>query len=354
MNFGIEQTKEVILPKDATFYMVVESMERTGKGISLVVDNDEKLLGIVTNADIRKAILRGISLEGNVTDVINANPVICSDKLSKGEYYRFMIENNVNCLPIVNEQNKLVGLIRETTLRKERILLCPAVIMAGGLGMRLRPLTKEIPKPMLEVNGKPLLEVIISHLRSLGVVEFYISVNYKAHLIEEYFGDGSAWRVNIHYLRETKRLGTVGSLSLLTAKFNSPYFVVNSDVFTDLDFLSIYQFHTENTADITVAVKKINYRIPFGTVELENQRIVGLSEKPCLTKFVNAGIYVLSKHLHENIPKNCFLDMTDLIADIIRKGGVVNSYLISGTWIDIGKKKDYFHANNTILRQESE
>ncbi|MDY6974527.1 MAG: nucleotidyltransferase family protein [Thermodesulfobacteriota bacterium] len=353
MSYWTTDVENITISKDATFHCALEHMEREKTGIALVSDNDRNLLGIITNADIRRAVLNGVSLNDKVTRLMIDKPITATDDLSRGEYYRIMVTRSINQLPIVTKSGRIVGVIYESSLRKERILLCPVVIMAGGQGSRLRPLTKDVPKPMLRIKGKPMLERIIERFRDLGVVKFYISVNYKAHVIEDYFGNGDAWRVQIDYLREKKQLGTAGSLSLLPRNMPFSFFVINADVMTDLDFCTIYRLHANNNSDITVAVKEVSYQVPYGTIEVEHGRIVSLFERPHIKKYVNAGIYVLSPATLNEIPENEFFDMTDLINKMISSGRMVNSYLIDGFWIDVGQKKDY-HRANTILGEQDE
>jgi dTDP-glucose pyrophosphorylase len=323
-------------------------MERLKKGIALVVNDRKRLVGVVTNADIRRAVLKKVSLDDKVTKVMNRNPTTATHRLSSGEFYRLMVEKNIDQLPIINDQGEPIGIIYESTLRQERVLLCPVVIMAGGLGERLRPFTEKVPKPLLNVGGKSMIQIVIERFREQGVKQFFISVNYKAEMIEEYLGDGSNFRVEIKYLKEKKRLGTAGSLSLLPKEISSPFFVVNADVITDLDFRAIYQSHRDNQSDLTVAVKKVSYQVPYGTIEVEYGRIVSLSEKPHINKYVNAGIYILEAWVVGEIPVNQFFDMTDLINKLIAGGRVVDSYLINGTWVDVGQKKDYEQVNANI------
>jgi dTDP-glucose pyrophosphorylase/predicted transcriptional regulator len=341
----IMRTDRITVRQEASFREAVEKINEEKSGMALVVDDNSCLVGVITDGDIRRAILRGVTLEDPVTKAMTRNPVIARSDYTKGEIFRLMLRHRISHIPVVDEKNRLRGIVYEDSLRRESLLTTPVVIMAGGLGMRLRPLTEKIPKPMLKVNGKPMLQGIIERFRDLGVEEIYISVNYKAEVIEGYFGDGSAWRIKIHYLREKKRLGTAGSLSLLPKDLHSPFFVVNADIITDLDFRAIYQFHREQDADLTVAVKKVSYQVPYGTIEVEHGRIVGLSEKPHIKKLVNAGIYILEPRILPEVPENQFFDMTDLIHKLIVQGRLVSSYLISGTWIDVGQRKDYEQVN---------
>lgn len=335
----------ITVSHNASFRDAILKIDDERSGMALVTDNEGHLVGVMTDGDIRRAILRGIRLEDSVKLAMTENPITGKQHHTKGELFRMMLHHRVSHIPVVNNENRLLGIVYEETLRRESLLMAPVVIMAGGLGARLRPLTKEFPKPMLKVNGKPILERIIGRFRDLGVVEFYISVNYKAQVIENYFGDGSAWRVQVSYLREKKRLGTAGSLGLLPKNISSPLFVTNADVMTDLDFRAIYQFHRDNDSDLTVAVKKISYQVPYGTIEVEHGRIVSLSEKPHIKRYVNAGIYVVDRKVLNEIPVDEFFDMTDLINKLLDRGGTVSSYLINGTWMDVGQKKDYYRAN---------
>ncbi len=344
--------KRITVNRSATFREAVQKINEEKSGVALVVDEKDRLVGVMTDGDIRRAVLRGIQLEDSVEKAVTRNPITGKHNHTRGELFRMMLYNRISHIPVVDKENRLLGIVYEEALRKESLLMAPVVIMAGGLGTRLRPLTEDVPKPMLRVNGKPMLEKIIERFRNLGVLEFYISVNYKAWMIEDYFGDGSSWRVRIHYLREKKRLGTAGSLSLLPRNIKCPFFVINADVMTDLDFRAIYQFHRDNRPDLTVAVKKISYQVPYGTIEVDHGRIVSLSEKPHIKKYVNAGIYVLDPGVLFEVPGDEFFDMTELINGLLEKGRVVSSYLINGNWIDVGQKRDYYQANNISSGQD--
>lgn len=345
MESIIVKTDRITVHERATFRDAVLRINEEKSGMALVVNDEACLVGVITDGDIRRGILKGISLEDPVSRAMTRNPITAQESYTKGEIFRLMVQHQISHIPIVDENHRLLGIVYEDALRRESLLTIPVVVMAGGLGTRLRPLTEKVPKPMLKVNGKPMLERIIERFRDLGVLDFYLSVNYKANVIEEYFGDGSAWRIKIHYLREKKRLGTAGSLSLLPKDLPYPFFVVNADIITDLDFRAIYQFHREQAPDITVAVKKVSYQVPYGTIEVEHGRIVSLSEKPHIKKFVNAGIYILEPKVLSEVPEDQFFDMTDLISKLIAQGKLVSSYLISGTWLDVGQKKDYYQVN---------
>jgi len=350
----LSKCDRITVSHNACFRDAILKINEERSGVALVVDEETRLVGLITDGDIRRAILKGVRLEDSATLAMTKNSITAKHYHTKGELFRIMAQHNVSHIPVVDEEKRPLGIVYRSFLTKENLLTTPVVAMAGGLGTRLRPLTNEFPKPMLKVNGKPMLERIIERFRDLGVIEFYISVNYKAEVIENYFGNGLAWRVQIHYLRETKRLGTAGSLSLLPRDIPCPFFVTNADVMVDLDFRTIYQFHRDNNPDLTVAVKKINYQVPYGTIEVEHDRIVSLSEKPHIKKYVNAGIYVLDPEVLKEIPADEYFDMTDLINKLINNGRKVSSYLIDGTWMDIGQKKDYYRANNIFSKENQD
>ncbi|MBW2184679.1 MAG: NTP transferase domain-containing protein, partial [Deltaproteobacteria bacterium] len=224
----------------------------------------------------------------------------------------------------------------------------PVVIMAGGVGSRLLPLTEDKPKPLLEVSGKPMIVHVLEKFRDEGAKDFFICVNYKSTMIEEYLGDGSNYRVNISYINETEKLGTSGSLSLLP-EISSPFFVTNADVLASVNFKAMYQFHLDNESILTMAIKKIQFDVPYGTVALEHNRIIDLSEKPSVENYINAGIYVIDNHCVREIPASQHYDMTDFISHLLSKNRKISGYLIKGSWTDIGQLKDYWSVNSNEL-----
>lgn len=340
----VSDYREVTVEEGTSFGESIKRMEQHKKSIALIVDGENRLLGIVTDGDIRKAILNGIQPDEDVHKVMNTNPFCLGPGYSEGEMIRTMTDQNIYHLPIIDEERKLQGIVFKRTFMQQRIICCPVVIMAGGMGTRLMPLTEETPKPLLPVSGKPLIVHIIEKFRDEGAKDFFICVNYKSSMIEDCLGDGTKWRVNISYIRETGRLGTAGALSLLPG-FSSPFFVTNADVLASLSLKTMYQFHLDNESVLTVAIKKIHLDVPYGTVTLKHNRIVDLSEKPSVENFINAGIYIIDKRCAQEIPLNQHYDMTDFISRLLSRGRKINGYLINDEWTDIGQLKDYFIAN---------
>ena len=349
MDSLISDYRDVTVRQNASFKEAIEKMESAGKGIALIADGREMLKGVLTNGDIRKALLNGVLLQDSIQHAMNPTPIVIKNELSTGEICRLMIEKEIRYLPLLTGSGKLYGIIYATALQQAKILTCPAVIMAGGLGTRLRPLTDHLPKPLLPLGDKPMIQHVIERLRQYGINEFFVSVNYKREMIEDFLGDGSWLRVRIHYLREKKRLGTAGALSMIKVVHDcSDILVVNADVVTDLNFHAMFQFHLDNANDLTIAVKKFNLQVPYGVVQLDMNSVTNLSEKPCITNYINAGIYIIKHRVIKQIPQNNFFDMTDLINKLVDESYEVGSYLIKGDWTDVGLPHEYEQVNGKL------
>lgn len=340
----ITPADQILVGENSTFKDAIALINNTHSGIALVVDKGKRLVGIVTDGDIRRAILNGILLEESVSKIMVRNPVTVSMDCTKGEICRSFADKKISHLPVVDKENRILGIFYETSFRKEGLLNIPVVIMAGGFGKRLRPLTDNIPKPMLKIGDKPILQILIEKFRDIGVSTFFITVNYLADIIENYFDSGKALKVNITCIREHKPLGTAGSLRLLPRNINSEFFLTNADIVTNFDFKDMHNFHMKRKADITVAVKRHDLQVPYGAVTIANERLIGLFEKPVLNIYVNAGIYILNPELVNDIPKDTYFNMTDLIEKSLKSGKKVFSYTIDGTWVDIGHPHDYEQA----------
>lgn len=335
-----------ILVKDGTTLLdTMKIIDESALQFAVVVNSRNQLLGTVTDGDIRRGILAGYNLHASINDIMNKAPFAALNGNSSSYYKNLMKKRKLKQLPIVDEFNIIVDLkfLDNNWMEpKDNVV----ILMVGGLGTRLRPLTNDIPKPMLKVGGKPILETIIEGFKSYGYTNFILSVNYKKEVIQDYFQNGEMFGVNIDYLEETKRMGTAGALSLLNSKPNNPFFVMNGDLLTQVNFQQLMNFHIEQKALATMCVREYEYEIPYGVIETTESRLVSIKEKPVHKSFVNAGIYVLSPEVFEIIPKNEFYDMPDLFQSIIDKKGDASIFPIREYWLDIGKLADYEKANN--------
>lgn len=332
---------------------IKETLRIIDKGamrIAVVIDENDYVLGTITDGDIRRAILKNFDLNSSIEDIFNKNPLVSNIKDSTQSIIQKAITNQVYQIPIVDENNHLVDIVNLATLLNVSKKRNRVILMAGGLGTRLRPLTEDMPKPMLKVGNKPILETIIKNFASHGFVNITISLNYKAEMIREYFKDGSDFGVNIDYVEENMRLGTAGALSLLKDQPNEPFFVMNADLLTDVNFSNLLDFHCFGNANATMCVREYEYQIPYGVIEIENSSISSIVEKPIKKFFVNAGIYVLSPNIFEYIPQNEFFDMPTLFNILIEKQKKVLSFPIHEYWLDIGRMSDFEQAQSEYFR----
>ena len=344
MESIVSDAQDVIVRAGTSFGESIKKMDQHEKSIALIVDEENRLVGIVTDGDIRRAILSGVTPGEDVKKAMNPNPFCLNPGYADGEMIRIMADRNLFHLPIIDDHKIVKGIVFKRTFTQQKIVPCPVVIMAGGTGSRLMPLTEETPKPLLPVSGKPIIAHIVEKFRDEGAKDFFICVNYKGSMIEDYLGDGSRWRVNITCIRETDSLGTAGGLSLLP-EMDSPFFVTNADVLASINLKTMYQFHKDNDSILTMAIKKIHLDVPYGTVTLKHNSIVDLNEKPSVENYVNAGIYIIDNQCVNQIPINKRYDMTDLISSLLSQNRKIAGYLIDDDWTDIGQIKDYFIAN---------
>jgi len=304
----------------------------------LAIIKNKKLDGTITDGDIRRAILKKISLNSSIINVYNHNPYF-EKKITKIEQIQFDLKNKMllHC-PIVNVKKELIDIIfldEKKTIRNNTV-----VIMAGGLGKRLLPYTKKIPKPLIKINGKPILERIILQLKKFGLNKIYLSVNYKSELIEKYFGDGKKFRISIKYLREKKKLGTGGSLTLLKDNISGPLLIMNCDIITNLDFKKLIEYYEKNKADALMCLKEYSFQVPYGVVDLDKIYIKGIDEKPIHKFFVNAGIYLIDSKMITLIPKNKNFDMPELFKILSKKNKKIIAYPVTENWTDAGSFKE--------------
>jgi dTDP-glucose pyrophosphorylase len=336
--------RKILVHPDATLRETIQIIDSGALKIALVVEDRGRLLGTVTDGDIRRGILRGCSLEDTVGEVTNASPITIRQNKGREKILALMRQKRIYQIPVVDANGILVGL--EVI---ENILESPrhdnwVVLMAGGMGTRLKPLTLDIPKPLLKIGGKPILETTLDNFIEQGFSRFFISVNFKSELIEAYFGDGSQRGVQIEYLREDKKLGTAGALSLLSEKTTLPVLVMNGDVLTNVNFQQLLDFHQEHRAAATMCVREYDFQVPYGVVKLDRHRISSIEEKPIQRFFVNAGIYLLEPEILELIPKNTYFDMPTLFEQLLERKRETTVFPIREYWLDIGRMDDYERA----------
>lgn len=345
-----KQISDFFVHPDGSIQQVMACIDRNAKGIALVVDESDKLIDTITDGDIRRAILSGISLTASIRDVVVSKrhlrpdmPLTMPVTTDRAALLKLMQERSVRHIPLLDDEQHVVQLIMLDDLIPGGPLPIQAVIMAGGFGTRLRPLTIDVPKPMLPVGDRPLLERIVERLRKAGIRQINITTHHMPEKIIEYFGDGTEFGVNIRYVSEDKPLGTAGALGLMERP-KEPMLVINGDILTQVDLNAMLRFHQEHSADLTVAVRQYEFQIPYGVLECDGSRVKQIREKPSHSFLVNAGIYLLQPELHQYIPKARRFDMTDLIEKLVAENKVVVSFPIVEYWLDIGQYDDYQQA----------
>lgn len=337
--------KEVVLHENVTILEAMKCIDKNGKQFVAITNEKDELVGSVTDGDIRRGILNGVALTDGVKKIMNATPYF-SFKDSIEAYKKKLSLHKLKQLPIVNKQKKVIDIFFLDSLnvyKKEKDN--KVVLMVGGLGTRLRPLTEKIPKPMLKVGNKPILETIIEGFKDSGFVHFILCVNYKKEIIQSYFQNGEAFGVHIEYIEETKRMGTAGSLSLLKDKLKEPFFVMNGDLLTQINFENLLDFHVETDSLATMCVREYEYQIPFGVIETDHHSLVSIKEKPFKKEYVNAGIYMLNPETLTMIPTDQFYDMPNLFNQVIAQKRKASVFPIREYWMDIGQIADYEQAN---------
>jgi dTDP-glucose pyrophosphorylase len=317
---------------------------------AIVVEGPGKFVDVITDGDIRRAILDGMSLEASIADLLGHkkslmehHPVVARDNLSKEELLRLLGDKEVSIAPLLDSSGTVVDLACVDDLMPDCMPNLQAVVMAGGLGTRLRPLTTNTPKPMLLVGDRPLLELTIESLKSAGISRVNVTTHFMPEKIQEHFGDGSEFGVQINYFNEDTPLGTAGALTVM-GQVNEPLLVINGDVLTQVDFRAMLSFHREHNAALTVAVRQLNVPVPFGVVDCHGVSVTAVREKPTYNFLVSAGVYLLEPSVCKSVPKGSRFDMPDLINRLIQNGQSVVSFPIMEYWLDIGQPMDYAKA----------
>lgn len=344
MTSGADIAGNLIL-SDAPLLQAIERMDAVRRKLLVVADEDRRLLGTVSDGDIRRGLMRRLSMDAPVAEVMNARPVALTLDGSESEALVRLADRGVTLAPVLDRAGRVVGLYPDAVVAS-RTRDNLVVIMAGGRGVRLAPLTQTCPKPMLKVAGRPLLETIIERLQAQGFRRFRLAVNYLAEVIEDHFGDGAKMGVEIGYLREDHPRGTAGALSLIEDPINEPMLVMNGDVLTRMAFGDLIDFHVEHRAAATLCVREHQFQAPHGVAEVEGVRLTALREKPTFRWLANAGVYCLDASVLARVPSQGPFDMPELLARLVAEGDAVGAYPIHEYWLDIGRPPDFEIAQN--------
>lgn len=342
-----QRLESVVISPDASILEAIAKLDKAGTGALILCSENLKLFGLITDGDIRRAILKGISMDTPCEKIAIRNPLTLKSSVSSRDSLYLMNEHDINHLPVIDENGNVLEFRLRRDMVKEEQTDLSAVIMAGGYGKRLLPLTEHVPKPMLPVGDRPLLELTIEQLRRSGIRDMSLTTHYLPENIMEHFGDGEAYGVKLNYVTEDHPLGTAGGLRLLK-KPDGPFLVINGDILTGVSFQEMLRYHRKFGAELTVGVRKYEVQVPFGVVECNVERITHLKEKPSLTFFINAGMYLLEPSAYELIPEGERFDMTDLIQKLLDAGRPVVSFPIMEYWLDVGRHNDYQQAQEDV------
>jgi dTDP-glucose pyrophosphorylase/predicted transcriptional regulator len=338
--------EKALLSQDKSILDAIKIIDLASLQIVLIVDENKTLKGTITDGDIRRGILNGTAMSECVQKIMNKTPHSVPEGTSRQEMLDIMTEHTILQLPIIDNAGRIVGLAKmdelakKARIPKENFDDVNIVLMLGGLGSRLLPLTENTPKPMIEIGGRPLLETILENFTSQGFKNFYFSVNYKSDIIKDHFGDGTPYGANITYLHEDQRLGTAGALSLIKETPKGPIIVMNGDILTNTNFAHLVSFHRQNKAEATMCVREYEQQVPYGVIENAGTKLQSITEKPSQTYFVNAGIYVVEPDTLSHVPQNEYFDMPDLFNKIESAGKESSVYPIREYWLDIGNLGD--------------
>ncbi|WP_299259071.1 nucleotidyltransferase family protein [uncultured Aquimarina sp.] len=339
--------KEHLLQTESTIKQALLKLdELAGDAILFMVDKDDKLIGSLTDGDVRRGLIKGITIDSRVNDIIQDNPRFIKkgeENIQKIVEYR---ESNFKILPVIDKDDKVVNVINFRIARS--YLPIDAVIMAGGMGTRLKPLTDSTPKPLLKVGDKPIMEHNLDRLALYGIDDFWVSVKYLGEQIESYFGDGSGKNTKIDYVWEDEPLGTIGAVSKITNFEHDYVLITNSDVLTNLDYENFFLDFIEQGADFSVVTIPYQVNVPYAVLETSNGQITSFKEKPTYTYYSNGGIYLMKRSALRFLPQNSFFNATDLMEKLISEGLKVVSYPLAGYWLDVGKHEDFERAQRDI------
>jgi dTDP-glucose pyrophosphorylase len=340
--------RKALLKAEATLQDAIRSLDESALQIVLIVTPEERLVGTLTDGDIRRGLLRGLELGSPIAPIIHREPLVVPPQLDHNAVLQLMQTNRLHQLPVIDEQRRVVGLHVWEDIVQPLKRTNPMVIMAGGRGSRLRPHTENCPKPMLPVGGKPMLEHILERARGEGICHFVFAIHYLGHMIEEHFGNGDKWGVRIDYVRETTPLGTAGAIGLIVPRPEAPFVVTNGDVLTDVRYGELLDFHSRNGAMATMAVRLHEWQHPFGVVRIKGGDIVGFEEKPVARSYINAGIYALDPRVLDCLKPAEACDMPTLFERAAQRGMRTVAYPMHEPWLDVGRIDDYTKAQVAV------
>jgi dTDP-glucose pyrophosphorylase len=344
--------RKSLISEDASLGDVVRNLNDSRLQIAMVVTAEDVLVGTITDGDIRRALLNGLSLNSEIGEIIHRNPLVAPLQIGRETVLSLMSANKLHKIPAVDNEGRVLGLHSWAEWinpgRRSNLM----VIMAGGKGQRLRPFTETCPKPLLPVGGKPMLEHIIERAKGEGFYRFVLSVHYLGNMIEDYFGDGSKWQVQIEYIKEDSPMGTAGAISLLNPFPDLPFLVTNGDVLSDIRYGEMLDFHLRHQAVATMAVRQHEWQHPFGVVHTKGVDFVGIEEKPVSRSHINAGIYVLDPLVLQVLEVGESCDMPTLFGRLHGRASTVVVYPMHEPWLDIGRPDDYSYAQARLAQKE--
>jgi len=352
MNTSTNQLEEelwrkAILPSSATIQQAIRNLDQVAIKIVLVANDAGELEGTISDGDIRRGLLRGLDISSPIASIIHRNALVVPPQMGRETVMQIMVANKIQQIPVVDECRHIVGLHLWDRITTPPLRANLMVIMAGGMGTRLRPHTEDCPKPLLPVAGKPMLEHIIERAKLEGFSHFVLAIHYLGHLIEEYFGKGERLQVQIDYLRERSPLGTAGALGLLSPRPEVPFVVTNGDVITDIRYGELLDFHIRHQAAATMAVRVHEWQHPFGVVQTEGVDIVGFEEKPIARSHINAGVYALDPKALAVLEEDAHCDMPALFERLQARAMRTVAYPMHEPWLDVGRSEDLVKANSS-------
>lgn len=345
--------KKIIVDQELSIRDVMKVIDALGSQTAIVCSKKDQLIGIATDGDIRRGLLQNANMDDQIITVMNSEPIyILKNKIEtdpRDSIKKFFINSKVKVMPVLDDNNRVIDVISESFFNDYTERDNPVFIMAGGFGTRLKPLTDNCPKPMLPLGDKPMLEHILLQLSNQGFSNFYFSVHYLPEVIKNYFGDGSQWGVKIRYVQEETPLGTGGALSLLPSNINKkPLIMINGDILTDLDFTDLLKSHLNMEADISVCLREIETSISYGVVDVVDNYVSAIREKPTYRHKINTGIYVINQDAIKTLKENEYIDMPTFIEKRLSSNYKVNASIHHGYWLDIGQMRDYKKAIEDI------